>query len=122
MQIKVTTEYSPGAQQLRDGTLISSINNAVAAGISEAGRELLAEAEATAPKDTGELAASHQITGAPTPGNATLTVEALAEHAIYVHEGTSSMPPRPWLRNAAEKTDASAACEKHLNIVFSQLT
>ena len=56
-----------------------------------------------APVDTGELRDSIET------DLTRHSIEATAEHAIYVEEGTINMAPQPFLRPAAEQAFADAA-------------
>lgn len=43
-------------------------------------------------------------------------VQAQIDYAIYVHEGTPHMPPRPYMRNAVEKVKREAGTDLHRKI------
>lgn len=60
-------------------------------------------AKLAAPVDTGRMRASHthKIDGAATPLWAKVGVNTT--YASFVHEGTSRMKSRPWLRNALHR-------------------
>lgn len=64
--------------------------------------DTLGDARRATPVKTGYLRASGTTTMSL---GTTLTSEITfsAEYAVFVHEGTSRMPPRPFLRDAFEK-------------------
>jgi HK97 gp10 family phage protein len=88
VEIKVLKNTFPeGAAQLR-----AAISAAFAA---ESG-PLLSDMQQRTPVDTGELRDSESAEHTDT----TLTLRATAGHAIYVHQGTSRMGARPFMRDA----------------------
>jgi len=88
IRIKKNT-FPQGAAQLR-----SAISAAFAAELGP----VLADMQQRTPVDTGELRDSESAEHTDT----TLTLRATAGHAIYVHQGTSRMGARPFMRQAVE--------------------
>lgn len=63
--------------------------------------DTLGDARRDAPVDTGYLRASGTV-NMSLGDTVTGEVYFSAEYAVYVHDGTSRMPPRPFLRNSFE--------------------
>lgn len=74
------------------------MRRAVGDGFAQAKGPLLASMQAGTPVDTGELRGSETAES----DDASLTLRATAEHAIYVHQGTHKMPARPFMTDAIE--------------------
>lgn len=57
-----------------------------------------------------------------TAGGATIEIGSNVEYAGYVHNGTSKMPPRPFLLNAVEKSafQANAAMAKVIELLAAK--
>lgn len=58
------------------------------------------QAKANCPVDTGRLRASIGVSQSAGADGAVTTVQATADYAIYVHEGTRYTRARPFLRDA----------------------
>ncbi len=74
------------------------MRQAIGAAFASQKAPLLSDANRRTPVDTGELRNSESAESDQT----SLTLRATAGHAIYVHQGTSRMPPQPFMRTAVE--------------------
>lgn len=64
--------------------------------LQAAGATMLADMQQRTPVDTGELRDSERMS----VSGSTLRLEALADHAVYVHQGTARMGARPFMTDA----------------------
>lgn len=73
---------------------IDEADNAFLKGVA---MDFLSAFEATCPVDTGNLRGSHRAEF----GEKEVTIGCTADYGYHVHEGTSRMRARPWLKDAA---------------------
>jgi len=102
---------APGKAKLNNSeikALLSAPNSAPYQKVMAQGRRVLQQATRTVPVDNGFLKGSLTMeviqdqTGGKF-GGITVRVAAQEEYAIYVHEGTTRMAPRPFLKNALDQ-------------------
>lgn len=79
-------------------TAPAAMRRAIGAGFDASKGPLLASMQQMTPVDTGELRGSESATSDDT----SLTLKATAGHAVFVHQGTRRMGPRPFMRGAIE--------------------
>lgn len=87
--------------------LLTGPNSGPYKAMTAAGRRVLQQAQRTAPVDKGFLKGSLAMEVSAESsggkfGSVVVRVSASEEYAIHVHEGTSRMPGRPFLRNALD--------------------
>jgi len=84
------------------GVAPARMRAAIGKGLAAAKGPLLAETNRRTPVDSGALRASERVTSDDT--SLTITAgEGLPDaRALYVHQGTKHMSPRPYLRDAVE--------------------
>ena len=80
------------------GKMPAAARRGVAKGFASAKGPLLADMQRRTPVDTGELRGSETAES----NDASLTLTAGSDHALYVHQGTRRMAARPFMRDAIE--------------------
>jgi HK97 gp10 family phage protein len=83
--------------------LAKALPMAVSTALRRGTAATLAGGRARSPVDTGAMRASHSE-GGTQPGSLSMRVTVGVEYAEFVHEGTRTAPPRPWLRETTEQT------------------
>lgn len=83
-------------------SFLSDFNAAKATLLKEAANQIVQQAQSRAPVDTGFLRDNIQIT---TETDDEIEVTSQAEYSIYVEEGTSRMPSRPFMLPAAQEVE-----------------
>lgn len=79
----------------------------IAKGFAAAKDVLLEDMKRRTPVDRGELRASETAES----DERSLTLRAGTDHAIYVHQGTRRMAPRPFMRDAIEQGASRVAAD-----------
>lgn len=80
------------------GVAPARMRGALGKAFASAKGPLLADMQRRTPVDTGALRDSEQATS----DDRSLTLTAGTDHALYVHQGTSRMAARPFMRDAVE--------------------
>lgn len=80
---------------------VNELANRIAREWEKQARRAWRYAKESVPYDTGRLSHSHRLYVRPRAGG--YMISCNTPYDVFVHEGTSKMAGRPWLRQAVEK-------------------
>lgn len=104
MSVRIdTSEMAAYSAKLRRAS--GTVGAQASAALRKTAFDIEADAKILAPVDTGTLMNSISTSFAGDGRNGTMTAEIgpTVDYAIYVHEGTSRMPGRPFLTDAFDR-------------------